>query len=150
MAKKITNKNTSHPVCGQIGPGDGVDPKEWARLLRRTEVSGRRKSLQLCGQVAQILNTVLSDDGRDELLLDWFVERVEPVPNSSTLMVCLTPLHAELRTPISHVLNRLAAQKGRLRRAVATGITRRKTPDLLFRIVSTPEIDHPETDGEAI
>src|SRR5262245_66214983 len=72
------------PLCSQLGPEDGLDPR-----LAPRDFSSRgpgRKVLQLCGQVARTLNGAFADSG-DEVLRDLAVVAVTPAPNSTRLLV---------------------------------------------------------------
>lgn len=94
-----------------------------------------RKSKQLCRQVAESLDWVLSGDSRDELLQNLRVVAVEPAPYSSRLRVTvashLPPEEAEPRA----ILDRLQRHSGRLRCEVAASIHRRKVPTLVFEVL---------------
>ena len=95
-----------------------------------------RKTLQLCSQVADTLNYVLSGDCDDELLQDLQVMSVVPAPNASQLLVTVYPVVAtEASFDPAEVRRRLLAAVGRLRSEVAASITRRKAPKLLFQVI---------------
>jgi ribosome-binding factor A len=88
-----------------------------------------RKTLQLCRQVQKALAYALGETG-DDLLLLAYVEDVEPAPDANHMLVSV---RAE-GDPIE-VLQALYANAGKLRSAVAEAITRRKAPELAFRLV---------------
>jgi ribosome-binding factor A len=101
--------------------------------------SGRvpnRKALQLCGQVERTLASVLAGECGDDVLRDLVVESVVPAPNASRVLVTvyLAP-HAPV-LDAHQVYEHLERARGRLRREVAAAITRRRVPDLLFRVVN--------------
>ena len=105
-----------------------------------------RKLLQLCAQVRDVLNQVLSGECDDDLLRSLYVESVTPAPDATQLMVVVTPaLPGESLDPVQ-VLPRLAAQSGLLRSEVASSITRRRAPQLLFQF--SPGDQPPATDSE--
>ena len=54
-----------------------------------------RKTLQLCGQIADTLNYVLSGELDDDLLRNLYVESVRPAPDASRLLVSVAPLDAK-------------------------------------------------------
>jgi len=101
-----------------------------------------RKTLQLCSQVADALNYVLSGELDDDVLRNYYVERVEPAPSASRLLVSVSPLDRDDNTPMERVLKRLHEAAPTLRREVAASINRRKTPELSF-IVVQPEEPNP-------
>lgn len=94
-----------------------------------------RKTLQLCGQIADTLNYVLTGELDDDVLRNVYVERVEPAPDASRLMVHVAPLDANDPTPPALMLQRLHEASATLRSEVAASIHRRKTPQLSFCIV---------------
>ncbi len=94
-----------------------------------------RKAKQLCRQVAETLDLVLSGDSRDELLQSLHVLSVVPAPNSSRLLVTVSadlPLEDYDRRKI---LDRLDEQTGRLRAEIAASIHRKRVPSLVFHVV---------------
>lgn len=104
------------------GPGGGQDERS------------RRKALQLCRQVYQVLCLTLGGECDDDLLRDLTVESVVPWPNASRLMVrVVLPPGSEVGT--IEVLDRLSRVEGPLRRSVAQAITRKRAPELAFMIV---------------
>jgi ribosome-binding factor A len=113
-------------ACAEVGPDDGLDPRD---LLREPKPRvPNRKALQLCGQVARTLDGVLRTCG-DDVLRDLTVVSVVPAPNAGRLLVTLTgPVEAAVA--LEHV--RRAA--GLLRSEVAAVIHRRRAPELTFRL----------------
>lgn len=98
-----------------------------------------RKALQLCHQVAETLNYVLSGECDDDVLRNLYVVRVDPAPDVGQMMVTVAPLDPKGAASPDVVLARLAHATGQLRREVASSITRRKTPQLLFRVIAPPD-----------
>jgi len=88
-----------------------------------------RKTLQLCRQVQKALTYALPETG-DELLLMAYVEEVVPAPDASHMLVSVRGDG----DPIA-LLQALYANAGKLRTAVAESISRRKAPELDFRLV---------------
>jgi ribosome-binding factor A len=117
--------------CAEPGPDDGLDPR-YDRLISPHKVANR-KALQLCGQVADTLALLLAGDSADDVLRDLLVETVRPAPNSSRLLVTVSPCvpDADL-DPIRQALDRA---HGRLRGEIASAIHRRRVPELMFRVV---------------
>ncbi|NQU26112.1 MAG: ribosome-binding factor A [Candidatus Nealsonbacteria bacterium] len=120
--------------CGQIRDGDGVDPREFfhqSRFGRKED----RKAKQLCRQVAETLDMVLSGECHDELLQSLHVFSVEPAPNASRLLVTLCADVEEDRFDRPAILGLLNDQAGRLRYEVARTIHRKRVPTLVFHVV---------------
>lgn len=104
--------------------------------LRTGKDAINRKTLQLCGQVADTLNYVLSGDCGDELLQNLQVASVVPAPNASQLLVTVYPVVASSQaSDAGELRRRLLEINGRLRSEVARSITRKKAPKLLFQVV---------------
>ena len=117
----------------RLGEDDGIDPRKFFDRRSRRRVD--RKAYQLCRQVSDTLNYVLSGDTGDDVLRGLYVESVDPAPDSSRLLVSVAPLDRNDDTPATAYLTKLAALSGRLRSEVAASISRRKTPELTFRVV---------------
>lgn len=134
MPADQASDKTLRALCGQWREDDGVDPRDEARGGTHPHKESR-KSKQLCRQVAETLDLVLSGDCRDELLQNLHVVSVQPAPNSSRLLVTvqadLSPAEIDRET----ILQRLAAQAGRLRCEVAASVHRRRAPDLVFALL---------------
>ena len=102
----------------------------------RYGTASNRKALQLCSQVADTLNYVLSGECDDELLQGLQVASVVPAPNASQLLVTVYPVVATgSNFDAAEVRRRLLEAVGRLRSEVARSITRKKAPNLLFQVV---------------
>ena len=90
--------------------------------------------MQLCGQVKDALLGILSR-AADPAVRDVTVLSVEPAPHAGRLMVTVAV------PPPADVADRAAAAEhlgqavGWVRREVATVISRRKVPELVFRAV---------------
>jgi len=120
-------------LAGKIGEDDGVDPRQFFDRRSRRRVD--RKAYQLCRQVSDTLNFVLSGDTGDDVLRGLYVESVDPAPDASRLLVSVAPLDRNDPTPVDVYLTKLAAVSGKLRSEVAASISRRKTPELAFRVI---------------
>jgi ribosome-binding factor A len=116
-------------AAAEIGEQDGSDPR-FDRDTVSTKVPNR-KALLLCGQIARALSDVLAGCG-DDALRDLLIESVAPAPTSVRLLVTVRrPADVDEAT----VHFRLEAARGLLRHEIAAAIHRRKTPELLFRVV---------------
>jgi ribosome-binding factor A len=123
--------------AGGTGPDAGVDPSQFFGRRSRPRVD--RKAYQLCRQVSDTLNFVLSGDTGDDVLRGLYVDSVDPAPDSSRLLVSVAPLDPGDQTPAEVYLTKLIALSGKLRSEVAAAISRRKTPELVFRVIPPPE-----------
>lgn len=143
LGKRKPTRRQMRAVCAEVGPDDGVDPREVARARmkqHRAPGSGPkgpgRKAHQLGRQVAETLDAVLAGDSRDERLRGLRVVSVTPAPDASRLLVTVAPrnpLDLERLDP-SEALARLARAEGWLRTEVAAAVTRRKVPTLTFQL----------------
>ena len=122
------------PLCGELHPDDGLDPTEFFRPRRKLD-SSRRKTRQLCHQVAETLSLVLSGEFDDELR-ELRIVSVTPAPDASQLLVLVAPAVAGNNLNPDAVLAKLGLASARLRSEAAAAITRRRAPKLLFQFVS--------------
>ena len=120
-------------MCGEIRPEDGMDPRDFAKKPRPPK--GDRKVRQLCSQVAETLSLVLSGECSDEMLHNLEVVAVDPAPNASQLLVTVRSAEAAETVDPAEVSACLASIAGRLRCEVASAITRKRAPKLLFRVL---------------
>jgi len=120
-------RTTDQTVANQNRPA--------ATSSRRSEGAADRKTLQLCRQVEQTLHLVLSGECPDEVIQSLLVESVTPAPNASQLLVSVRQAASDEPVSTSEILARLAEFEGPLRFAVASAITRKRAPKLLFQVL---------------
>jgi ribosome-binding factor A len=120
-------------MCGEVRPEDGMDPRDFAKKPRLHK--GERKVRQLCSQVAETLSLVLTGECSDEVLQNLEVVTVDPAPNASQLLVTVRSAEAAEAIDPAEVSTRLASIAGKLRCEVASAITRKRAPKLVFRVV---------------
>lgn len=135
--------------CDALGEDDGVDPREYFRTTP-TGDKNDRKARQLCRQVAETLDQVLSGEIHDDLANSLRVASVVPAPDSSRLLVtvaCDLPVDRFDRAELER---RLGDLRGLLRCAIAGVITRRKTPNLVFNILDTRQVEATSPREEAL
>ena len=99
-----------------------------------------RKTLQLCKQVQQTLEYVLTGESGDDTLRGLYVAAVDPAPDASRLLVTVTPQDRTAAFDAAAVLEKLAYAQPRLRSEVAGAISRRKVPDLTFTYASPDDL----------
>ena len=118
-----------------VHPTDGTDPR-----FDRPDGGrggGKRKTRQLCAQVADALGLVVAGCG-DDVLRNLYVVSVDPAPDESRLLVTLGSLPNERADPIE-VMTRVAQVAPGFRHEVASSITRRRVPQLDYRYVAAPD-----------
>ena len=91
-----------------------------------------RKTLQLCAAAERALSLFLSgcaDDG----LMELSVESVIPAPDSGHLLA--TFRRGAGGPADEEILERLARLRGAMRTEVAAAVSRRRAPELIFRLL---------------
>ena len=124
--------------CGEIHEDDGIDPRQWFTSPRNRDKQDR-KNQQLCSQVGETIDRVLSGEFDDELLHNLRVIEVTPAPDCSQLLVTLFADLEPGRATVDEIMQHLDKAVGRLRSEVAIAITRKRTPQLAFRIIEAEE-----------
>jgi ribosome-binding factor A len=104
-----------------------------------------RKTMQVCSQVQRTLDQVLSGELNDDRLRDVYVVQVTPAPDANCLLVTVAPLGFAKDFRPEEVMARLAANSGRMRSELARAINRKKTPELMFRVVLAEDV--PQSSG---
>ncbi len=94
-----------------------------------------RKSCQLCRQVALVLDEALADCA-DDVLQNLRVLSVVPCPNSSRLLVTVMSIDDRPGDTFARntVLDHLKNATGHLRDEVASAVTRRRAPVLVYQV----------------
>jgi ribosome-binding factor A len=123
--------------CGELHDDDGVNPRDDPREDYFRAYEGR-KAKQLCRQVAETLDMVLSGECHDEILQNLQVVSVDPAPNTSRLLVTVVADLPDEQIDRQTILDRLNQHSGRLRYEVAGSIHRRRTPALAFNVIARP------------
>jgi hypothetical protein len=118
--------------AADVRPGDGLDPRYDRSGERPT---GKRKTLQLCREAERTLSAVLAGECDDDVLCELVVLSVVPAPNAGRLLVTVAR-PASVPAPVEEVLQRLLRVAGRLRSELAAAVSRRKTSELTFRVVT--------------
>jgi ribosome-binding factor A len=110
----------------------GEDP--YRRRARDHRRWADHKTLRLCRQVLEALQIGLVGECGDAVLQQVFVASVDPGADPSKLEVSV-----EVPPDVSpaDALSRLEHAKGLLRTLAAQAISRKKVPDLIFRLART-------------
>lgn len=121
--------------CGIINDDDAIDPRHYFANKRKSNAK-HRKAYQLCRQVADTLQLVLTND--DPLLDGLSVLDVVPAPDSRRMLVLLSLAADQVKSAseVDAIMTRLQTHVPRLRSEIARSISRRKTPQLLFEITA--------------
>lgn len=130
--KRQVSRKVLESLCGQPGPDDGVDPREFFKP--QSSRRDGRKDRQLCRQILETLNFVLSGELNDDVLRGVYVQQAEPAPDASRILVTVAPLGSVDEGDPALILERLYSASKRLRTEVARSISRRKAPELVFRV----------------
>jgi ribosome-binding factor A len=145
MKNHPTSRREIRTLCAEFSDEDGMNPHATSRpgvLSMHGRVKPQtgldRKALQLCRQVAETLEEVLAECG-DGVLQALRVLDVEPAPDASRLLVTVAVdgLPEEKLDP-GLVHDHLTRATGHLRGEVATAITRKRAPVLVYRLVADP------------
>jgi len=120
--------------CAEVHTDDGSDPRVFFRK-DGSRAKTDHKARQLCQQVLEILDALLAGQAGDDRLLDLAVVAVEPAPDSSRLLVTVTPRASDIPPDPREILASLDRASGWLRSEVASAITRKRAPLLAYRIV---------------
>ncbi len=100
-------------------------------MLHDQRGRGGHKDLQVCRQVFDALTYALAE--LDDPLIDELVlVSVTPAPSAARVQVNLVPAHAGVDREAA--LARLAEAAADLREDVAAEVTRRRVPELAFRV----------------
>jgi ribosome-binding factor A len=146
MSHYTSSDDGLRSLCAEIGDDDGQGPRlhSWhksrARRSKKHEPraavgAGDRKAHQLCRQVGQTLDEVLAECG-DAVLQGLRVEGVEPFPDASRLLVTVTFIDNRpgKMAEVGLVVDHLHRASGHLRCEVATAVTRKRAPLLMYRL----------------
>ena len=90
-----------------------------------------RKDLQLCRQVFDALTYALAHVD-DPIVDDLVLASVLPAPSASRVQVTLVPSRDDIDPDVA--LERVRKHADELREEVAAEVTRRRVPELVFRI----------------
>ena len=128
-------------LCAQVHDDDGVDPREAFSRLDTSRTKGHRKARQLCKQVLRAIDTTLAGDCGDPLLLDLQVLAVDPAPDASHLLVTVQLSGRDESATVEAAYARLEQVGGFLRSEIARAITRKRAPQLSFRVLTRKQVE---------
>jgi ribosome-binding factor A len=137
MSSRKSRKGQLRPLCGEIHRDDGVDPRKY--FSRSSRKPDGRKTLQLCAQAARALNAFLAECG-DDVLSELRVASVSPAPGPESLLV-MVEMGPACRADPERVLATLRRAAGRMRWELGESLTRKRVPEIRFRVASSGEGD---------
>lgn len=132
MPNRKRDRDSLRAVCEQLFPDDGVNPKDQKRGELRKVSKPDRKLFQLCRQVARAVELGIGGLPQADALIGVTVHCVTPAPNASRLMVTAEVTDESQRLVAKSALD---AYSGRLRADVASAITRKRAPELVFNVI---------------
>lgn len=138
MKPKRGSQRSLRALAAEHGAEDGLDPRDFFRGEKYPRKPAR-KTMQLCGQVADALNQILGGECGDDVLRSLHVVSVTPCSDASQLLVLFSSDVADAATTPIEILTRLTHASGLLRSLVAEVVTRRRAPKLVFRVVAAEE-----------
>ena len=95
----------------------------------------QRKTWQFCRQVERALNLALAETNSSDEIAGIVVDQVSPAPDCGRLLVhVLIPADR----PVADAIDALCRETPRLRSEVASAITRKRAPELVF-VPAIPE-----------
>lgn len=130
-------KNPAHAdLCARLYDDDGIDPRA-VKLAERREALAKpsSKDLRLAKQIRTTLEHALRSRARDRLLAGLAVEGVRPAPDATRFEVVLAPTGNGPPAGEESILAHLRRLRGALRAEIASVITRKRVPELVFSIV---------------
>ncbi|QJW95499.1 hypothetical protein [Frigoriglobus tundricola] len=131
MSRRRQKADEFKHLAGDVSPEDGSDPKEFHAKPWNAPKQAGRKSQQLCRQVMDALVGALAACG-DPAVQAASVLAVEPAPHSGRLRVLLGAPTEVGHAAVAAAVSRAA---GHLRSEVATAISRRYAPELVFEVI---------------
>ena len=143
-------KSVKRQAPATSGDFQAEDAAAISRYFRQgpTRSQPARKAYQLCRQVAETLNAILSGECHDDVLQSLYVESVSPAPDATQLLVNVQILDRMNTVAPAELLRRLRNASGWFRSEIAAAITRRKAPHLVFQIDPRPVTDNCESELE--
>lgn len=127
-------------LYADFGLEEGSDPREFFQA--RFERKRNYKAQQVSREVERTLHYLFNSEKAGELLQDLNLLYVEPVPNSSHLVVVVSPGAESASRSELEILEVLQKACGWLRQEIGATLHRRKVPDLSFRVLPYKAPEH--------
>ncbi len=139
MQKSKHPQATPADMCDSVYEDDGIDPRKYFANTYQRKMN--RKTLQLCSQVGEVINSILVGECGDDVLKNLFVQTVVPAPNADRLLVTLGFTTAREIVRPEEVIEHLYKLKGYLRTEMAGSVNRKRVPDLAFQLTLGGEVE---------
>ena len=133
MKRHPRTKDTLSHYRAEVDADDGLDPRDFFKPQNKPRGAGR-KTQQLCAQVAETLQQVLAESADPSLQALQVVE-VAPAPDATQLLVLTAPVVASADFDLEATAAALLGASGWLRSQIAGAVTRKRTPQLVFRVI---------------
>ena len=133
MSRRRQRADELAHLAGDIGPEDGGDPKADHAKPWNAPKQASRKSQQLCQQVRDALHSAFATCG-DPAVQAATVVAVQPAPHSGRLRGLVGVPPDFDHDTVGEGVERAA---GFLRSEVASAISRRHAPELVFEVIPT-------------
>jgi ribosome-binding factor A len=123
-------------IVAELTEGDGIDPKEEKRSLRRGEISGKPNYaiLRLASQIRDALDLAIPQSGHP-LLVSFVVGSVEPSTTGKTFVAQVYSTDSSADYDPAEIKSALDSVKPRLRAEIAKEVTRKNAPDFKFDVL---------------
>lgn len=122
------------PSPEELGMDAGADPKLF--FYAREERKINYKAQQVSKEVERTLSFILNSNQAGEILQSLNLLYVEPLPNSSHLVVVVSPGYAKASWSESEILTALHNASGWIRKEIGHSLHRRRVPELSFRVLT--------------
>jgi ribosome-binding factor A len=133
MSRRKRKADDLTNLAASLGQEDGSDDRDFHSKPWNAPKKSSRKGQQLCGQVKNALSMALPACA-DSVLQGLVVVAVEPAPHTGRLLVLIgLPADVERTT----VVQALTRANGFLRGEVASTISRRNVPELVFEVIGS-------------
>lgn len=122
--------------CDEVLPDDGEDPRYFKPINNKHRKRiPNRKALQLCAQIRDTINLILSD-AHNGILQELMVDSITPAPDSTNLVVIIIPAwgHDYWVVEANMIKQELQKATGWIRSEVAKAIHRKRVPQLQFQL----------------
>jgi ribosome-binding factor A len=138
MSLSRKQRDAMRALCGEIHEEDGVDPRDFFRVGGSDRHKNDYATLRLCAQVRQTLELSLPG-ALGDVGLSLRVESVTPAPDASRLLVSIATEVPTTEEDRRGIAARLAELTPWIRSEVASAITRRKAPGLVYALAARHE-----------
>ncbi len=122
------------PSAEELGLDAGVDPKLFFHAREDRKIN--YKAQQVSKEVERTLSFILNSNKAGEILQSLNLLYVEPLPNSSHLIVVVSPGYSETSLSEREILEALQNASGWIRKEIGYSLHRRRVPELSFRVLT--------------